>query len=173
MELYIYKMDKSVADVKYGTADAACFDISAYLKYGDNLKAYSMTNDEMVVTVAQDDLGKDFIVVPGGWRVLIPTGLVLDIPQNHSVRVYPRSGVSTKKGLNLINSVGIIDSDYVEEVFVPVMNNSQDRLRIYHGDRIAQAELVFNRQASLRYISDRPQRKSDRSGGFGSTGVSQ
>ena len=81
--------------------------------------------------------------------------------------------MSTKKGLNLINSVGIIDSDYVEEVFVPVMNNSQDRLRIYNGDRIAQAELVFNRQASLRYISDRPQRKSDRSGGFGSTGVSQ
>jgi dUTP pyrophosphatase len=172
MNLKIYKMDKGVSDVKYGTADSACFDISANLRYGATLVAFSMTNEQMAISVAQDDAGKDFITIPGGWRVLIPTGLILDIPQKHSVRVYPRSGLSTKKGLNLINGVGMIDSDYVEEVFVPLMNESQDRVRVYHGDRIAQAELMFNEQAQLSYIQERPQRKSDRSGGFGSTGVS-
>ena len=95
----------------------------------------------------------------------------MDIPENHSVRVYPRSGLSSKKGLNLINCVGIIDADYVEEVFIPVYNNSQERLRIYNGERIAQAEMTYNQRPILDFIFEKPVQKSDRSGGFGSTGV--
>ena len=114
---------------------------------------------------------RNYIDIPSEWRVLIPTGLIFDIPENHSVRVYPRSGLSSKRGLNLINCVGIIDEDYVEEVFVPVYNNSQEKLRIFNGDRIAQAVLVFNQRAIINYTNERPSRKSDRDGGFGSTGI--
>lgn len=103
--------------------------------------------------------------------MLIPTGLILDIPKNYCVKIYPRSGLSSKKGLNLINCVGIIDSDYVEELMIPVYNNSQERVRIYSGDRIAQGELVVQHQAEFSYLTERPKRKSDRNGGFGSTGV--
>ena len=59
----------------------------------------------------------------------------------------------------------------MEQLFIPVYNNSQERLRIYSGDRIAQGELVYQPQASISYINERPNRKSDRNGGFGSTGT--
>jgi len=89
------------------------------------------------------------------------------------VRVYARSGLSTKTGLCLANSVGVIDSDYVEEVFVPIINNSDQMVPLYHGDRIAQAELVLDTRVEPVYILERPRRKTDRDGGFGSTGVSK
>ena len=95
----------------------------------------------------------------------------MDIPDNHSVRLFPRSGLSTKKGLNLINCVGIIDSDYTEEVFIPIYNNSQEKIRIYNEDRIAQGEMIFSPQLSIEYIQERPKQKGNREGGFGSTGV--
>ena len=56
--------------------------------------------------------------------MLIPTGLIFDIPKNHYVRLYARSGNAFKKGLVLANSVGIIDSDYVDEVKIMLHNIS-------------------------------------------------
>ena len=73
--------------------------------------------------------------------------------------------------MNLINSVGIIDADYIEEVFIPMYNNSLKKIKIYNGDRITQAEMVFNNRAILQYIQDKPISKSNRNGGFGSTGT--
>ena len=73
--------------------------------------------------------------------------------------------------MNLINCVGIIDSDYVEQIYIPIYNNSQERVKIYNGDRIAQGEMVFNSRTILNYTSERPSQKGNRSGGFGSTGV--
>jgi dUTP pyrophosphatase len=164
-------MYPDVADVKYGTMNSACFDIAAYFYYQNSLKTYSKDNKEIIVLGVQDEHGKAYVDIPAEWRMLIPTGLILDIPENHCVKIYPRSGLSTKKGLNLINSVGIIDSDYVQQLMIPLYNNSQERLRIYSGDRIAQGELVQQMQANITYIEERPTTKTDRSGGFGSTGV--
>ena len=123
------------------------------------------------MVVVQNSDGKNFIEIPSEWRVLIPTGLIFDIPISCSVRLYARSGLSTKQGLNLINSVGIIDADYIEEVFIPIYNNSLKKIKIYNGDRITQAEMVFNNRAILQYIQDKPISKSNRNGGFGSTGT--
>ena len=169
--LKIYKLKPDVPDLVYATDYAACMDISAYLKFNSAIKSYTTDNKELEVLVTQDKDGKDFIDIPPSWRALIPTGLIFEIPPETHLKVHPRSGLSTKKGLNLINCVGIIDADYVEELMIPVYNNSQERLRIYSGDRIAQGELVYQPQAEISYISDRPERKSDRNGGFGSTGV--
>jgi dUTP pyrophosphatase len=171
MELKIHKLSDYVPDVKYGTQNAACFDIAAYFHYQNSFKTFSTDNKEIIVLGVQNENGKAYVDIPPEWRMLIPTGLILDIPEQHCVKIYPRSGLSTKKGLNLINCVGIIDADYVEQLFIPIHNNSQERVRIYSGDRIAQGELVYQPQAELTYISERPQRKSDRDGGFGSTGV--
>lgn len=171
MELKIYKMYPDVPDVKYGTKSSACFDIAAHFHYQNSFKTFSKDNKEIIILGSQDENGKYYIDIPSEWRLLVPTGLILDIPENYCVKIYPRSGLSTKKALNLINCVGIIDSDYVEQLFIPIYNNSQEKTRIYSGDRIAQGELVHQPQAVLSYINERPSRKSDRDGGFGSTGV--
>jgi dUTP pyrophosphatase len=170
MDLKIHKMHENVPDPSYGSTYAACFDISAYLSYQSSVKGYSKSNDTIDMLTVQNSDGKNFIDIPPEWRILIPTGLIFDIPSSCSVRLYARSGLSTKQGLNLINSVGIIDADYTEQVFVPVYNNSLKKIRIHNGDRISQAEMVFNNRAILQYTPDRPLRKGDRNGGFGSTG---
>ena len=96
-------------------------------------------------------------------RVLIPTGLILDIPEGYSVRLHSRSGLAWKDGVYLTNCEGIIDYDYVEPVFVMMTNISQSPKTINNGDRICQAELVE--------IPEPPTRKTERDGGFGSTGT--
>ena len=170
--LNIFKMKDDVSDVKYSTENSACFDISAFIQYQTSVKLYTKDNKLVESLAANDaDMKGNYIIIPGEWRCLVPTGLILDIPEDHCVKIYPRSGLSTKKGLNLINCVGIIDSDYVEQLYIPIYNNSQERIKIYNGDRIAQGELAYQPQISINYINERPQRKSDRDGGFGSTGV--
>lgn len=171
MELKIYKLKPDAPNPKYGTASAACFDLAAFVHYQSTIKMYTTNNEDIQMLAVEDPNGRAYVEIPGHWRALIPTGLIFDIPNNYCVKVYPRSGISTKQGLNLINCVGIIDSDYVEQVYIPIYNNSQNRIRIYSGDRIAQAELAKIEQVQLNFTEIRPERKTDRNGGFGSTGV--
>lgn len=102
-------------------------------------------------------------------RVLVPTGLIMDIPDGYSVRIHTRSGMAAKKGIGLSVSEGIIDSDYVEEVFVPMVNNTEKYFHIHDGDRVAQIELVKSTATVTGWVSERPKR-GERQGGFGSTG---
>jgi dUTP pyrophosphatase len=95
----------------------------------------------------------------------------MDIPQGYSVRLHARSGTSLKQGLVLANAEGVIDSDYVEEVFVMLHNISGNAVTINHGDRVAQAELVKNVEYSVEETPARPLPKTNRQGGFGSTGI--
>jgi dUTP pyrophosphatase len=103
---------------------------------------------------------------------MVPTGLIFDIPKGYSIRVHARSGMSLKQGLVLANSEGVIDSDYVEETFVLIMNVSDNGHWLTPGDRIAQAELVKQEQFKIEERKTRPTVKTDRVGGMGSTGVS-
>lgn len=169
--LKIYKMKPDVQGIAWGSSSAACFDVSAYLTFQSSIKAYTKNNQSVEIFASIDETGA-FVEIPSEWRLLIPTGMIFDIPQNHFMRVYPRSGLSAKKGLNLINCVGIIDEDYVEELFIPLYNNSQEKIKIYNGDRIAQGELVkVEDRLKFTYINEKPQRRGNREGGFGSTGV--
>ena len=169
--LKIYKLKPDVPDLAYATDYAACMDVSAYLKFSGNVKAYTTDNKDIDILVAQDKDGRDFIDIPPDWRVLIPTGLIFEIPPETHLKVHPRSGLSTKKGLNLINCTGIIDEDYREQLYIPLFNNSIEKLRFYDGDRIAQIEVAQTIRTLVLQTSERPSKKGDRDGGFGSTGV--
>jgi hypothetical protein len=79
--------------------------------------------------------------------------------------------MSLKKGLVLANAEGVIDADYVEEVFIMVTNISDNPIVIGDGERIAQGELVKNVEYLIEQTVSRPLGKSSRQGGFGSTGT--
>jgi dUTP pyrophosphatase len=81
--------------------------------------------------------------------------------------------MALKFGLTLANCEGVVDEDYTHETKVIMMNtNTQEAIRIYDRDRIAQAEVVKYEQMKLMETYDKPEQKSDRIGGFGSTGRS-
>ena len=87
------------------------------------------------------------------------------------MRAHPRSGLSLKQGLTLFNCEGVIDNDYVEPMFVTLYNISGVDQIVCDGDRIAQADLIRTEQYTIEETLDKPQQKTERAGGFGSTGV--
>ena len=109
--------------------------------------------------------------IPPGWRFLLPTGLILDIPEGYSVRLHARSGMALKEGFVLSNAEGVIDSDYTDELKVMVSTQSSCLVSIPNGARICQAELVRNQPVNLVKTDHPPQKKTQREGGFGSTGL--
>jgi len=104
-------------------------------------------------------------------RMLIPTGLIADIPPGFSIRLHSRSGLAFKQGVYLTNCEGVIDSDYVDPIFAMVTSLSNVPVKIYNGDRICQGELVRCEKYTLNESDEPPTQKTDREGGFGSTGV--
>lgn len=112
----------------------------------------------------------DLVVVAPGERVLIPTGLALEIPAGFEGQVRPRSGLALRQGIALVNSPGTIDADYRGEVGVIVINLGHTPVTFTPGDRIAQlviapvTRVVFDEVAELGAT----QRAA---GGFGHTGT--
>lgn len=102
-------------------------------------------------------------------RKLIPTGLKMELPHGYEAQVRPRSGMSIKHGITLVNCVGTIDEDYRGEVCVPVINLSTEDFTINSGDRIAQIIIspVTKAQVDVAEELSDTQRGE---GGFGSTG---
>jgi dUTP pyrophosphatase len=102
-------------------------------------------------------------------RVLVPTGLVFELPDGYEAQVRPRSGLALKHGVTVLNSPGTIDADYRGEVKVLLINLGNERILIERGDRIAQAVIapvthVDIVEADAVKITERG------AGGFGSTG---
>lgn len=113
--------------------------------------------------------GESLLIKPGE-RVLVPTGLSMEIPFGYEVQVRPRSGLSFKTGLMVLNSPGTVDSDYRGEVKIILGNLSNKDEVINHGDRVAQLVLAPVVQAHY-LVSEDELSKTDRgAGGFGSTG---
>ena len=104
-------------------------------------------------------------------RCLIDTGVALEIPAGYGGFVLPRSGLAIKKGLSLVNTPGLIDSNYRGEIKVIAINLDPHKdIEIQPGDRIAQ--LVIQRYVEARFIPAETLPGSDRAErGFGSTGV--
>lgn len=140
--------DPGVPLPAYQTAGAAGMDLCA------NLRA--------------EDRAAGLRLAPGA-RCLVPTGLVLEIPEGFEVQVRPRSGLALRQGLTLVNSPGTIDSDYRGEVGVIVINHGSETAEIGHGMRIAQlvvAPVVRATWAEVEATGD----TARGAGGFGSTG---
>lgn len=150
---------------KFSTPGSACFDIKARLEDGDLVKTIEYDGQSFEKSIRNTQLR----LKPGS-RALIPTGLFFDIPEESHLEVFSRSGLSWKSGLILTNGVGIIDSDYIEELFISVTNISGKVVIIQNNDRIAQAKLVQNLRTSLEPMKAQARSKTNRTGGFGSTG---
>lgn len=121
---------------------------------------------------AYNEDGKDIIVsnVPGKNRVLIKTGIVLELPNGYECQVRARSGLSLKNGITLANGIGTIDNDYKNEVGVIIINHGEEDFIVKHGDRIAQ--LVFTPFTQAKFCDIENVSETKRGlGGFGSTGV--
>lgn len=172
--LGIHKLVPSAEDVLWATSGSACFDIHACLKEGMIVSGYTSQNapSKRPTRILRD--GKYGVIINPLDRLLIPTGLILDIPEGYSVRLHPRSGTSLKQGLTLTNAEGVIDSDYVEQLYLSVINMATSRQPILDGERIAQGELIVSlvqdTDFKVRDIENPPERKSSRKGGFGHTG---
>ena len=109
-------------------------------------------------------------VLAAGGRGLIPTGIVLQVPQGFEAQVRPRSGLAFKHGVTVLNSPGTVDSDYRGEIKVILINLGAEDFVIRHGDRIAQLVVAPVSQAALVEAATLDETARG-DGGFGSTGI--
>jgi dUTP pyrophosphatase len=129
----------------YGTEQAAGMDIRANL------------DEPMVLKPLQ--------------RVLVPTGLFIELPEGYEAQIRPRSGLAINHGLTCLNSPGTIDADYRGEIKIILINLSQEEQTIYHGDRIAQMVVHQVERVKWKKVDElKATRRND--GGFGHTGKS-
>jgi dUTP pyrophosphatase len=102
-------------------------------------------------------------------RVLVPTGLFIELPVGYEAQVRPRSGLALKKGVTVLNSPGTIDADYRGEIRVILINLSGEDFEIADGDRIAQMVVSSHVQAQLEEVEVLTETTRG-AGGFGHTG---
>ena len=127
----------------------------------------------------QDAAGMDFraavpenepLILKTGKRLLVPTGLIMEIPKGHEGQIRPRSGLAFKNGITCLNTPGTIDADYRGEVMVLLINHGEKTFKIERGMRIAQ--MVIAPVIQIQITEGSLASETDRgSGGFGSTGV--
>ncbi len=102
-------------------------------------------------------------------RALIPTGIKIELEHGYEAQIRPRSGMSIKHGITLINCVGTIDEDYRGEVCIAVVNLSNETYSIQPDERIAQMIIARVEQAHIEVVTELSETERG-AGGFGSTG---
>ena len=127
----------------YSTVNSAGMDIRAFLK-------------------------KEKTILPGD-KIIIDTGIFVEIPTGYEIQIRPRSGLSFKNGITVLNTPGTIGSDYRGEVKVILINLSKEKFTINNGDRIAQ--MVVNKYEQVKWQEVDSVSETERKGGFGSTGI--
>lgn len=113
---------------------------------------------------------KDSLIIAPGARVLVPTGLSFEIPHGYEVQIRPRSGLSLKTDLLVVNSPGTIDCDYRGEVKIILGNFGKVDFVIKHGERVAQMVMAPVWQARISTVEELSDTERG-AGGFGSTGT--
>jgi dUTP pyrophosphatase len=103
-------------------------------------------------------------------RVIVPTGLFVELPLGFEAQIRPRSGLAAKNGISVLNSPGTIDADYRGEIKVILINLSLEEYTINDGERICQ--MVISRHEQAEWVEVQRLIETERgSGGFGSTGM--
>jgi dUTP pyrophosphatase len=113
------------------------------------------------------------ITIPAFGRALVPTGIVLDIPEGFEVQIRSKSGLALNQGLMVLNSPGTIDQGYIGEIKVIIFNTNNHSVIIERGMKVAQAVLanvVSGKFVTLNKIENVDQKERG-SNGFGSTGI--
>jgi dUTP pyrophosphatase len=137
-------------DPEYATEESAGFDLRANFKDSTN-----------------------GLIIPSGKFGVVQTGLFFGIPKGFEIQIRPRSGLAAKFGVTVLNSPGTIDSDYVGEIGVILINHGSEPFIVNQGDRIAQAVIATTTAKPVVKFKKVTEIKKDTergSGGFGSTG---
>ncbi len=116
-----------------------------------------------------DLLARHGVDLEPGDRALIPTGIAVAIPPGYAGLVTPRSGLSVRHGVTVLNGPGLVDSGYRGEIKVTLINLGSEPVVIERGDRIAQLLVVSVETQELVAVVELPE-SSRGTGGFGSTG---
>lgn len=140
------------------------------------VKVINKSNNDLPEYQTKSSAGLDLranlqspILLEPNERILVPTGLFMDIEQGYEGQIRPRSGLALKSGITVINSPGTIDSDYRGEIGVILINHSKGNFLIKNGDRIAQ--IVFSKVEQAEFESVLILTETERGdGGFGHTG---
>jgi dUTP pyrophosphatase len=143
MRLKITRLDPTVLLPRYGTTEAAGFDLAA---------------------------SHDLRVAPGQ-IALVRTGLVIEVPAGYFLAILARSSTPLKRGLMVANGVGVIDPDYAgptDEIMIQVLNVSAAEVAVTRGDRLAQGILLPANRVSWEEVD---QIRPNARGGFGATGT--
>lgn len=130
---------------EYGTSEAAGMDVRAFLPDGP-------------------------VTIPSLGRVLIPTGLYIQLPHGYECQIRPRSGLALKNGITIANTPGTVDADYRGEVGIILINLGKDDFVVNDGERVCQ--MVIKQYSKVEW---EPVKELDRTkredGGFGHTGL--
>ena len=136
-------------------------------KSDNQLPAYETVNSAGMDLRAY--LPEGAIVIKPLQRVLVPTGLFMEIPEGYEGQVRPRSGLAIKSGITVLNTPGTIDADYRGEVKIILINLSDSDFVINSGDRVAQ--IVFAKCEQMEVVNVETLSDTERgAGGFGHTG---
>ena len=139
--------------------------IEIYRETDNPLPEYKKKGDAgMDIRSNEDTMIRSF-----SWSV-ITTGLYIIIPVGYEGQMRSRSGLAAKKGIQVLNSPGTIDSGYRDELKVILINHGQWAYKVKKGDRIAQLVISPMTQAKLEEVYEL-NKDDDRGGGLGSTGV--
>ena len=103
-------------------------------------------------------------------RTLIPTGIKIELEHGYEAQIRPRSGLSIKHGITLVNCVGTIDEDYRGEICIPVINLSSEEYTIMPDERIAQMVISKVYKPEIEVVTELSSTERNE-GGFGSTGI--
>ncbi len=113
---------------------------------------------------------KEVVVLHPLERMLVGTGLHIELPEGYEAQVRPRSGMAAKHGITVLNTPGTIDADYRGEIKVILVNLSNESYTIRHGDRIAQMVISKHERAEWQ-LSNNLNKTARGQGGFGHTGA--
>tara|TARA_Y100000741_G_scaffold252658_1_gene194393 strand:+ start:375 stop:809 length:435 start_codon:yes stop_codon:yes gene_type:complete len=141
------------------------------------IKIINKSNNETPKYESEKSAGMDIrafvkqeLVIKPLERILVKTGLYMELPNNVEAQIRPRSGLALKKGITVLNSPGTIDADYRGEIGIILINLSKENFIIKSGDRIAQ--MVITKHESINWkVTSKLARSERGSSGFGSTGL--
>lgn len=137
-----------------------------------NKSQHPLPNYETIASAGMDlraNLSEPIILNPLE-RAIVKTGLFIELPIGFEAQVRPRSGLSAKKGITVLNSPGTVDADYRGEIGVILVNLSNEAFVVENGERIAQLIIAKHERAVWVEVQELTE-TSRGEGGFGSTGV--
>lgn len=140
------------------------------------LRIVNTSNNELPTYATKGSAGMDLranlqedVVIAPGERKLISTGLKISLPVGYEAQIRPRSGLALKKGVTVLNSPGTVDSDYIGDIGVILINHGEESFTVSNGDRIAQMVIAKHETVEFEQVESLDETERG-SGGFGSTG---